>query len=153
MKAIIPADFLLSPEKLLTAVEQGLDAAAEGALADFGVTVQTWKTPVNFDVKKAKFSRIIGTDSQIYEWVDGGTKPHPIRPVRASVLAFKTGGRPKSRVEKIVSRKGAPGKNQVFAKAVQHPGTEPRKFGETIQKKWEEQLPDILQRAIDAAAQ
>jgi len=44
------------------------------------------------------------------QWVINGTRPHQIRPVRAQALRFTTGGR------------------VVFARLVNHPGTQPNDF-------------------------
>jgi hypothetical protein len=50
----------------------------------------------------------------------------------------------------IGSGGGSKGGATVFTKRVQHPGTDAREFSEVIAEKWEEQLPMLLQRAIDA---
>jgi hypothetical protein len=85
-------------------------------------------------------------------WVNNGTKPHVIVPRRAARLVFKVGGfRAKTVPGAIRSRKGARGKNLVFAKVVHHPGTEARKFDEVIQKKWLVEFPKLVQMAIDSA--
>ena len=52
----------------------------------------------------------VGSDVEYAPWVNDGTRPHVIRPVRAQVLRFNVGGR------------------IVFAKVVNHPGTRARPF-------------------------
>ncbi|WP_328825553.1 HK97 gp10 family phage protein [Tomitella gaofuii] len=53
---------------------------------------------------------VVAANTEYAAAVHNGSKPHVIRPRRASVLAFKMGGK------------------QVFAKSVQHPGTRGRPF-------------------------
>lgn len=53
----------------------------------------------------------LGWSAPYAGYVEYGTRPHVIKPRRASALRFVAGGR------------------TVFAKKVNHPGTKPRKFG------------------------
>lgn len=69
------------------------------------------------------------TGADYARYVIGGTAPHTITPVRASVLAFDVGG------------------TMVFARAVQHPGTQPNPFQA---RAYAAALPDI-QAAIRRA--
>lgn len=52
----------------------------------------------------------VGSDVEYAPMVNGGTRPHIIRPRRAKALRFKVGGR------------------TVYAKVVRHPGTRARPF-------------------------
>lgn len=139
-KAIIPKTLLLDPRATRRAVENGLTGAALSVKADFGVTVQTWKHKPKFKIEKSAGKRIVSTDSDIYRYVSEGTD------VRYAVMTpdFK----PKTRPGYIGSSAGAGG---VFAfSKFPLPGIEPRDFAITIGKKWNRELPVILQRAIDA---
>jgi hypothetical protein len=150
MKVFIPRDLVLDPQKLARAVDNALDAAAEGALVDFKVTTQTWSRKVAFMVVKQHGRRVVGTDDEIYGYVTEGTRPHVIV-ARGKALAFPGAGfRPKSRVRVIGSNKGNKGSGMVFTKQVNHPGTEAREFEEVIAEKWRTELPRTMQRAIDA---
>lgn len=75
-----------------------------------------------------------GDNAQIYLWVDQGTEPHEIKPVRAKLLRFTTGYQPKTlaRPARTVSGGGKVTGNIVVAKIVHHPGTEAREFSQTI---------------------
>lgn len=154
VKAVIPKRLVFDAKKMADAIENAFDGAAEGALTDFDTTHATWATPVGFTVTAQPYSRIISTDSAIYAFVNDGTRPHPIAPKKpGGVLAFRTGGGPKSSPGVIGSSGGSAGTNQVFTrKPVQHPGTKARDFDKAIAKKWRRAFGKIMQRAIDAAA-
>lgn len=76
-----------------------------------------------------------GPNKEIWNYNDQGTRPHVIRPKSAPRLAFQAGTYiPKTKpVGQIVSGGGqVQGGELVFAKEVNHPGTEARRFSETI---------------------
>lgn len=56
------------------------------------------------------FQGVVNSRHPASLYVLGGTRPHPIRPIRARALRFTMGGR------------------VVYAKAVMHPGTKPNNF-------------------------
>jgi hypothetical protein len=138
--------------KMATAVTNALNGAAKSAKIDFKVTTATWKTEVEFTIENASpYIRRIFTKNRIYLFVCFGTKAHIIRPKRGKFLAFSPGGRAKTRVGAVRSNKGSKGKGTtVFAREVRHPGTKARDFDIVIQAKWQQQLPIIIQRAIDS---
>jgi hypothetical protein len=78
-----------------------------------------------------------GSDKAVNKWVwtDQGTRPHIIRPKRAKKLVFKSGFSPKTKPKTIASFPGGTFGDTVFAKKVNHPGTEPRLFSETVIKR------------------
>jgi hypothetical protein len=151
LRPIIPKDLALTPAKARRAVKNALDGAAKGAKVDFRVTTQTWSHKPDFTIEKPSDSeRIVGTNDEIYGYVDDGTPRHTIVAKAGGVLAFGPGARAKTRPRVIGSGGGSKGGATVFTKRVQHPGTDAREFSEVIAEKWEEQLPMLLQRAIDA---
>lgn len=148
---IIPTEALGQAKKLIAAIENGMDAAAEAALIDFHVTTDTWSHQPRFSVDKPNpGERVIGTDDDIYHFVDAGTKPHTIVAKNKKALAFGAGNRAKTQVRVIGSGSGSKGNTQVRTKRVKHPGTDAREFSETIAKKWQKELPVTMQRAIDS---
>lgn len=158
-KVIIPSDLLPSPAKLLRAVENGLDGAAKGVKADMGVTTRTWSAAnkPSFKIERKNLLRVIATGSQIYQWVDEGTRAHTITATRVNPktgrimpLMFGVPYRAKTTPGVIGSKSGGAGPNVAAALSVQHPGTRARNFVEVIGKKWEIKLPEIVQRAIDS---
>jgi hypothetical protein len=151
MTVFVPKDLVLDPRKLARAVSNGLDAAQKGAAIDFEVTVSTWQHKPDFEQRKPnEATRTVETDDEIYGYVSGGTKPHVIV-AHGKALVFPSGGfRPKSRPGYIGANQGSKGKGVVFRKMVSHPGSKARDFDKAIAKKWQEQLPIEMQRAIDS---
>lgn len=154
LRVIIPKRLIFEPERLARAITNGLDGGAKGAKVDFGVTVQTWQNKPEFTINEAPGERIIGTDDEVYGYVNDGTDPHIIVAKSAKALAFQWGGKgsykPKSSVRVIGSSGGGASGPVVKRKRVKHPGTAAREFDEVIAEKWRELLPQIMQRAIDA---
>lgn len=152
MKAIVPKN-LYSTEKLLDAVEAGLDEAAPGVVDDFDKTTQGWDTKVTFTITKKPFQRVIGTSSRTYGYVNFGTPAHTIVPKRGKFLVFSVGGRAKTVPRVIGSSRGSRGGKRIFARRVRHPGTKAREFNIVIAAKWDGgPLLEAVQGQIDKAA-
>lgn len=150
LKVIIPKSVALDPKRLLRAIENGLDGAAKNVLIDFKVTVQTWQQKPDFAISESPGERTIGTDDEIYGYVNDGTRAHLIVAKTAAGLAFGSQFTPKTSVRVIGSSAGSRGGPLRRPKAVRHPGTEAREFDEVIAEKWRDLFPVIMQRAIDA---
>lgn len=135
------------------ALENGLSAAARGARVDFNVTTRTWTHRPEFNIDKSPGKRKVYTDDTVYKFVSGGTKPHDIRPKNGKVLVFGGPGfKAKTSPGVIGSKKGKKGSGTIITpKVVKHPGTVARNFDKAVQKKWREQLPRIIQNAINKA--
>jgi hypothetical protein len=146
----VKGGLLSDPRSLSRVIENALTAAALGVKADFGVTTQTWQHRPRFVIIRKTGERIVGTSDEVYGYVDHGTRAHVIRARSNKPLAFKTGYRAKTSPGKIGSSSGGASGSNVFARAVNHPGTKARKFSETIAKKWRKELPEIMQRSIDS---
>lgn len=143
----------LDAKRYQRAVENALDGIAKDMRVDFNVTTQTWQQQPEFTIEKAEGSRTVGTDNEIYGYVNDGTRPHIIAPKRGKALAFGVGGHPKTRPNVIGSSAGSQGTTFVTTRGiVQHPGTAPRNFAKAIAEKWRKQARTVLQRAIDAEA-
>lgn len=72
-----------------------------------------------------------GPNKKYWIWTSRGTKPHPIEPKKAPILAFPSVYKPKTTV-RGPGYKG-PGRSSgptIFAMHVDHPGTKPRHFEE-----------------------
>lgn len=150
LKVFVPKSLVVVADKMARAVTNGLDAAAAGALVDFKTTTQTWDHQPDFTIDKKPDSRIVGTDDEIYGYVSGGTRPHIIV-AHGKALAFPGGGfRPKTRPRYIGSNKGSKGGAVILRPKVNHPGTKAREFDQAIAEKWQKELPNTMQRAIDA---
>lgn len=103
----------------------------------------TWLREVNYS--SSKITTFVGTENEIYGYIDYGTKPHLIVPRRKTVLRFLGSsyggsGRPK-------------GGDYVFAKYVNHPGFKGYKHSKRLLKKWKPLSKKRFDAAMRVAAQ
>jgi hypothetical protein len=137
------------------AIESEIQRVADEIEADFKATTATWKRQVKFE-KIISFTPpvevLVGTDDEIYRYVDEGTRPHPIFPVRAKALAFPSGYSAKTTPGVIGSKPGGGFGPTVFAAYVYHPGTEARHFDKVIQQKWQTRFKRRMEAALSRAA-
>lgn len=138
-------------KKLVKAVEEAMEEAAEEGIELYQQCTSTWANQPTFEAAKVSDGYVIGTDDEIFEYVDQGTKPHIITPKRAKVLAFGAGGTPKTQPGVIGSRSGSRGSTKVFTQRVQHPGTQARDFTGLVKKRMDDVLPVILAQKIGGA--
>lgn len=158
-KPIIP-DKKYNTAAVRAAIDSEINAVANDMLLDYELTTATWKRDVKFvkdiNVTRDKQEILVGTDDEIYGYVDEGTKPHKIRPKKAGgTLAFPSEFAPKTQPGHMVASKGFSGGKTAFAKEVNHPGTKARKFTKNIQKKWqklfEKRMDKAMRRAVKAS--
>jgi len=139
----------------------GILEISRGILKDFQETTKTWAKKPKFDMLydlKGGPTVLIGTDDEIYRYVDEGTKPHPIfagiytGKSDKMVLAFPSIFKPKTTPNVIGSGPGFKGGDTVLRPYVNHPGTKPRNFSDNIRKKWEKPYKRRMERAMKDAA-
>jgi hypothetical protein len=115
-----------------------LELEGEDTVEMFERTTRTWTHKPEFevltDLAGDGAAILVGTDDEIYGYVDKGTRPHVIAARRAPMLRFPSSFVSKTTPGIIGSRGGRSAGPMRYAKAVLHPGTEPRNFSETIQK-------------------
>lgn len=134
------------------AVKNALNAIATAAKADFRVTTRTWKTKPEFTIDASKPDRrIVGTDDQIYKYVNDGTRPHLIRPHGRVLTWLGTNYRAKTTPNVIGSKGSANNNTIVYTKLVQHPGNTARNFTVVIRDKWAKEMKTRMQAALVAA--
>jgi hypothetical protein len=124
------------------AINEALDKDVKPALIkSHNLVVANWKHKPKFqtrkDIRPNKITMSVfpvGDNAEIYTFVDQGTRPHVIKAKNAPRLVFQTGYKPKTlaRPARTVSGGGVATGPTVFAKQVQHPGSEAREFSETI---------------------
>jgi hypothetical protein len=134
-------------------VQDGINRTMRDIQADLERSVATWEHDVDFDVSIQRQGKTvttsIGTDDEIFGYVDQGTKPHIITPKRPGYpLRFREGYKSKTIPGRIWSRPGGAFGNIVRAMYVMHPGTQPRRILETIGKKHEKSLLRYINLAI-----
>jgi hypothetical protein len=151
----------IAPKKLdvagmVQALADAVIAMNQEVLADFEQTTATWEHPVRFtqniEVGPNRIEATVTTEDEIYGYVDKGTRPHLILPVRAKALRFQSGYKAKTIPNVIGSQSGGSFGDTVFSKGVMHPGTEARNFDEIIRKKWEPIFKQRTQAAMKTAA-
>ena len=136
-----------------------LQAVAKDIKRDFRATVRYWKHKPRLRLMtdpgdwspRGSVSGLVGTDDAIYSYVDKGTRPHVIKPRRAKRLRFRTGYRAKTTPGVLISRRGGATGDVVFARKVNHPGTEARGFSEELQRQWSRRFKARIQRAMNRA--
>ena len=152
IKPIIPDK--LKPLDLSPAVRRLVAEEAVEVRTDYERTVKTWKHKPIFVIRwnKDRTGATVGTDNDIYKFVDEGTKKHPITPHGNYPLRFTIGGQAKTRVMTINSFQGAKGSKSVVARAVEHPGTKARKFTPVILRAHKRMFAKRLQQEITRMA-
>jgi len=149
---------------MIVAERRTLDDLRAGIRADLAKVTATWAHKPQFVEYKTEAesgnlhsSRIrIGTNDPIFRYVDAGTRPHTIAPrAPGGRLAFRWGG-PGSYAAKtfpgfIASVGGGASGPIVFRRSVRHPGTKPRRFTETILRKWQDKAQALMQRRVQQA--
>ena len=153
-KAIKPAR--LKSEAMFKALERAADTFSKDILLEFELTTGTWEHKVKFErevsVGPASIDILVGTDDEIYNYVDKGTREHVILPKGDYPLAFQSGYNAKSTPGLISSKSGGPYGDVVYARGVIHPGTEPRNFDETIKKDMQPKFTKAMNKAMKNAA-
>ena len=82
------------------------EQTAKAILVDYKVTHQTWKNDPGFSIRRpSPFVWEIGTSSDIYAYVNYGTRPHEIKPKTKPSLIFRAGFKAKTRPRWIVTGK------------------------------------------------
>ena len=124
---------------------------------DFEQTTKTWKRKPKFEMVISLTppgpQLIVGTDDEIYRYVDEGTRPHIILPRRAKALRFQSGYKAKTSPGVIGSGSGGSFGNVVFSQGVHHPGTQARDFEGAIKKKREKWFKQQMTNAMKKVAQ
>lgn len=157
VKEIKPARF--KDEAFTAAMQAVAKEVGREMVLDFRETTRTWKHKPKFELLTAvnpNVEVLVGTDDEIYGYVNDGTRPHTIRPKRAKALAFKWGGKgsymPKTKPKVIGSTPGGPRGPQVAFPEVHHPGTEARNFDDEIEKKWRPKFRRLCEAAMKSGA-
>lgn len=160
IEAIRPRKSPLIDTKAFTReLSKAVDKTANDMRGDFEKTTRTWDTDVKFYVrpKGGQIGRrdmviTVYTNNQIYQYVDEGTKPHIIRPKKASTLRFLSNHKAKTRPGFIGSSQGGSSGESVFSKEVMHPGTRPRNFAAIIAKRHAPRFKKNVDAAMARAA-
>lgn len=132
------------------------DETAEEILSEHRKIVRDWAHKPGFRRVRFKNPNVYsikisptGRYAPIWIYVDKGTKPHEIAAKNAPLLKFQTGYSARTApVAKYNQGTGTANGAFVSKAVVQHPGTEARKFTETIIDELDPPFPDRIQAAI-----
>ena len=150
VKQIHPNKF---KDKAITeALEKEAQAIANDIVLEFTLATATWKHQPKYEkivqVGPSSIEILVGTDDEIFGYVDKGTRPHMIYPVKAKALAFPSIFVPKSTPGALVSGAGFSGGATVFAGAVHHPGTKPRNITKQIHRMFSQKTRRRMEKAL-----
>jgi len=143
---------------------KGMKEIADGIEQDYQKTVATWGDKPKFEQLfdlGPPITMLVGTDNEIYGYVDKGTKDAAPYPIFAGIytgksskkaLAFPSQSTPKTKPNVIGSFGGSRGKVDTVRAYVIHPGIEPRNFSKEITKKWTPRFKRRMEKAMSRAA-
>lgn len=136
-------------------VTRAIQVIEKDALADFHKTTATWNHKPEFESKiqigQGAVKMTIGTDDEVYGYVDAGTKPHIIRAKTKRGLRFlgrTRRSKPKTTPNVVSSVPGQRGEGWTRKDAVKHPGTKARKFSKWIAKTTQKELNREIKNAL-----
>jgi hypothetical protein len=159
MRPILPATGgLINDRQLAKDLKRVFDKNTKRIKRDFEKTTRTWTKLPDFDITTlGDLDAVIGTDNQLYAWINFGTNPYIIRPRNGKLLFFKIKFRAKTRRLTIRSYKGGSGGQLVAAKQVKHPGIKRRDFALAIydhnRPLFEKELAGVIRLAAVRAGQ
>jgi len=153
LRAVVPRGKLIDLEALDAGLQDALDHGVNIVRDDYLRTMRTWRRSAFFEVEYARVRArdlvaSVTTDSAVYAYVDRGTEPHLIVPVRACLLRFLAKYRAKTRPGIMSSHLGGGSGPVGFARAVRHPGNAPRNFTATITRRRERNVRNLLWAAF-----
>jgi hypothetical protein len=146
----------LKKEAMVKAINDELQKTSKDILFDFEATAWNWKHKVKFtrevSVGPNSADILVGTDDEIYGYVDQGTKAHVVEAKHAKMLHYWVGGTPKTQPGVMVSGAGSPGNKEIFIrKNKKSTKTITRKFTKTIQKEWKPKFKSRMEKAMHEA--
>lgn len=148
LKPIKPKGKLFDIPPIEAAVREAMREVAEEGKDLYESSVSTWTKKPAFTITETKDGAVIGTDDEIFGFVDEGTKPHLIMPRKGTRLKFSGGYTAKSSPGQLKSGGGGVSGGVVFAKVVHHPGTESRNFTRLVQEKTQGSLPVVIAQKL-----
>ena len=135
---------------MLNIINKANKRFANNEARSFRRTVANWENKPKFMVVSQNvglgiMDYKVFTTSKIYHWINDGTDPHLIVPVRAKSLRFQEGYVPKTKTDKIVSSgSGERVGDTIFSQGVTQ-SIKPRDFTGQIRKK----APDRWSKALN----
>ncbi len=157
LKQIKPAKY--NQAAVQKAIQKANIAASKELLFDFEATAWSFRRKVKFqrllDVTPFKTEILVGTDDEIYGYLDVGTKRHFIAPKHKPALVWRSGARQtKTVVGRMVAGVGSPASGPLAFDAKGHfvKGIKARKFTVTLQKDWRPKYLRRMEKAMSEGA-
>src|SRR4030042_52094 len=124
---------------------------------EFEKTTETWEHEVKFTKQislRGGPSLLVGTDDEIYRYVNDGVPSHYIGPkVSGGMLVFKKGYKAKTSAGVIGSVTGGKFGTYTRRKEIpEHPGNEARKFDAIIYEVWKPKFKRLMEEAMKKGA-
>lgn len=145
----------LNDKAMRQVIEGEAVRVADDIEKDFKRTTKTWKRKVKFvkivALGKDRIEILVGSDDEIYRYVNEGTKAHVILPKRFLRLRFKGTFTSKTVPGVIDARSGGSSGSDVYSTGVIHPGTQARNFDDAITKLWKTRMKRRLEKAMREA--
>ncbi len=154
VKTIKPVRF--EQEAFLKELTAEVESVGNDMILDLELTTATWDHQPKFEkltqVGPKSVEVFVGTDDEIFGFVDKGTKAHKIRPKGPYPLRFRSKYKSKTVPNILSSRKGGASGDEVHAMSVNHPGGKPRNITKTMTKKWKKPYKRRMEGAMRRAA-
>ncbi len=133
-----------------------LRAEGRAVKKEYEKTTKTWKKKPEFEMligltgKDA--SVLVGTDNEIYGYVDEGTEGHYVPKTGVATMKFRPGYKAKTKPKQIKSYKGGAFGNKIVRRGRWWvKGIQPREFSPTIQKRRRKPFTRRMVKAMQAA--
>jgi hypothetical protein len=141
-------DLQMSTREYRVLMDKALNEEAQHVKRDYQRPTSTWDRKVAFDVIVDKSGFLVGTDDQVFRWVDKGTRRHWVEPRKAKALRFMLGVTPKTTPGSLAAGYGRRSGPFVFSKGHWVPGVRPRRFTEKVQKRMEKRAPRTIDKYV-----
>lgn len=119
---------------------------------DLKRVVKTWKKKPTFTYKRQRRGASETFSTQVndprWKWLNDGTPPRRIVPVRAKRLRFMSGYEPATAPNRIISKQARSFGDTVYSLGVDHPGIKARNFNQRLSKRNQPKFKQFMQDAL-----
>jgi len=151
----MPGGTTLSVPKIMKSLREDAVKFSIEMMMDFLPSVRTWDKQPKFEhfveVGGAGFMMIAGTNDNIYDMLNIGTRAHFVAPRNVTVLRFPGVYHAKTTPGLMTSKAGYKGKRMFFSKGHMVSGIKGRNWDITEAKRVEKKLPAMVEKAITRA--
>ena len=146
----------LKVESFAKEIEAALKDEGKDVVEQYERTTKTWKRKPEFevlvDVSGGDASVLVGTDDEIYGYVDEGTEGHYVPKSGVATMKFRPGYKAKTTPKKIKSYKGGAFGDKIVRRGRWWvKGIVAREFSPTIQKRRRKPFTRRMVKAMQAA--